>query len=107
MGANAAIFFGGVMVSIIPAERVEKAIYFIRKQKVMLDKDLAELYGVKTRVLTQAVRRNLERFPIDFMFKLSAPEAEILRSQFVTSSWGGRRYSPCVFNCFSSFTNKS
>ncbi|MFA6431171.1 MAG: ORF6N domain-containing protein [Candidatus Margulisiibacteriota bacterium] len=85
------------MVNIIPAERIEKAIYFIRKQKVMLDKDLAELYGVKTKVLAQAVKRNYERFPADFMFKLNAQEAAILRSQIVTSSWGGRRYLPYAF----------
>ena len=63
----------------------------------MLDSDLAELYGVETRVLVQAVRRNLERFPQDFMFQLSAPEFQELRSQIVISSWGGRRYPPYTF----------
>ncbi len=70
---------------VIPVERVQKAIYLVRGQKVMLDKDLAQLYGVETRVLNQAVRRNAERFPADFMFKLTRPE--VLRiSQFVISS---------------------
>ena len=70
---------------VIPVERVQQAIYLVRGQKVMLDKDLAQLYGVETRVLNQAVRRNAERFPADFMFKLTRPE--VLRiSQFVISS---------------------
>ena len=70
---------------VIPVERVQQAIYLVRGQKVMLDKDLAQLYGVETRVLNQAVRRNAERFPSDFMFKLTRDE--ILRiSQFVISS---------------------
>jgi hypothetical protein len=63
----------------------------------MLDSDLAGLYGVETRVLLQAVKRHIERFPPDFMFQLSAEEFKILRSQIVTSSWGGRRYAPCAF----------
>ena len=84
--------------SLIPVERVEKSILFIRKQKVMLDADLAELYGVETRVLVQAVKRNLERFPQDFMFQLNRKEFTFLRSQIVTSSdWGGRRYPPYAF----------
>lgn len=66
-------------------------------QKVLLDADLAELYGVETKVLLQAVKRNRERFPEDFMFQLTAEEFGNLRSQFVTSSWGGRRYAPYVF----------
>ena len=70
--------------SLIPVDRIEKAILLIRGQKVMLDADLAELYGVETRVLVQAVKRNLERFPEDFMFQLSQEEFAILRSQFVT-----------------------
>ena len=70
---------------VIPVERVQQAIYLVRGQKVMLDKDLAQLYGVETRVLNQAVRRNAERFPSDFMFKLTRDE--VLRiSQFVISS---------------------
>ena len=70
--------------SLIPVDRIEKAILLVRGQKVMLDADLAELYGVETRVLVQAVKRNLERFPEDFMFQLSQEEFAILRSQFVT-----------------------
>jgi hypothetical protein len=66
--------------------------------KVMLDRDLAELYDVETKVLKQAVRRNIDRFPEDFMFELSKEEFKNLRSQFVTSSWGGLRYSPMVFS---------
>jgi len=82
----------------IPPERVERRILLIRGQKVMLDADLAELYGVPTRVLNQAVRRNRTRFPPDFMFRLNREEFGILRSQFVTSSrWGGRRYNPLAY----------
>lgn len=79
--------------SLVPVERIEKAILLIRKQKVMLDADLADLYGVETRVLVQAVKRNLERFPDDFMFQLSKEEAVFLRSQFVTLKKGRGRYS--------------
>jgi len=84
--------------SLIPVERIEKAILLVRKQKVMLDADLAALYGVETRVLVQAVKRNIERFPEDFMFQLNHEEFAVLRSQSVTSSdWGGRRYPPYAF----------
>ena len=69
-------------------------IFLIRDMKVMLDKDLAELYGVETKVLKQAVKRNISRFPDDFMFQLTSGEFENLRSQIVTSSWGGSRYTP-------------
>src|ERR1041384_416837 len=69
----------------IPVERLEKAIFLIRGEKVMLDRDLAELYGVETRMLNQSVRRNLERFPPDFMFELTRDEIAGI-SQFVTSS---------------------
>lgn len=69
-------------------------IYEIRGMKVMLDSDLARLYGVETKVLNQAVVRNKERFPRDFMFQLNKAEIANLRSQFVTSSYGGRRYKP-------------
>ena len=72
-------------------------IHTIRHQKVMLDFDLAEMYGVETRTLKQAVRRNIERFPEDFMFELTAEEYQILRSQIVISSWGGSRYPPFAF----------
>ena len=69
---------------LIPQEIIESKILLIRGKKVMIDKDLAELYGVETRVLNQAVRRNIERFPEDFMFQLTKTEADSLRSQFVT-----------------------
>ena len=84
--------------SLIPVDRIEKIILLVRGQKVILDADLAGLYGVETRVLVQAVKRNLERFPEDFMFQLSREEFAVLRSQSVTSSdWGGRRYPPYAF----------
>ncbi|MBN1908988.1 MAG: ORF6N domain-containing protein [Pirellulales bacterium] len=84
--------------SLIPTEQIEQLILVIRGQKVLLDSDLASLYGVETRVLIQTVKRNLDRFPEDFMFRLDEEEFEILRSQFVTSSsWGGRRYPPYAF----------
>ena len=70
----------------IPTERIEKAIILIRDQKVLLDRDLAELYGVETKALKQAVRRNIKRFPSDFMFELSKEEFEDWRSHFVTSN---------------------
>jgi hypothetical protein len=76
---------------------VEQLIHVIRGQKVMLDSDLAALYEVPTKVFNQAVRRNLERFPHDFMFLLTDEEVRNLRSQSVTSSWGGRRYRASVF----------
>ena len=76
---------------------IQSKIYEIRGQKVMLDRDLAELYGVETRVLNQAVKRNAERFPEDFMFQLTQHEWGNLKSQFVISSWGGIRKLPYVF----------
>jgi len=85
------------MTTLVPVERIANKIYLIRDKKVMLDRDLAELYGVETKVLKQAVRRNIERFPEDFMFELIKSEFENLRSQIVTSSWGGARYSPMAF----------
>ena len=78
-------------------ERITKAIYVIRGQKVMIDSELAEMYEVDTKVLNQAVKRNISRFPKDFVFQLSANEWENLRSQIVTSSWGGRRTPPYMF----------
>ena len=82
----------------IPIEIIEKKIYLIRNQKVMLSVDLAELYGVETRALNQAVKRNIERFPEDFMFQLDDSEFQNLKSQIVTSSWGGmRRANPYAF----------
>ena len=81
----------------IPDEVIMDKIFMIRRQKVMIDMDLAELYGVNTKALKQQVRRNIERFPEDFMFELSKKELENLRSQFVTSKWGGVRYPPMAF----------
>lgn len=83
--------------SLIPDEIITNKIYLIRNQKVMLDSHLAELYQVETKQLKRQVRRNLERFPEDFMFELTKNEYENLRSQFGTSSWGGSRYLPLVF----------
>ncbi len=84
---------------LIPAERIEKTIYSIRGERVMLDRDLAALYGVETKVLKQAVRRNIDRFPADFMFVLDSIEFENWRSQFVTSKEDrmGLRYPPMAF----------
>jgi len=76
---------------------IESLIYEIRGQKVMLDRDLARLYGVETKVLNQAVKRNIKRFPEDFMFQLNNEEFTNLMSQIVTSSWGGIRKLPYVF----------
>ncbi len=81
----------------IPDELVMTKIYLVRGQKVMLDRDLAELYYVETKVLNQAVKRNSERFPDDFMFQLTNTEFENLKSQIVTSSWGGVRKMPFAF----------
>ncbi|MBW2661634.1 MAG: ORF6N domain-containing protein [Deltaproteobacteria bacterium] len=89
----------GKRKSIVPVERIEKAIILIHGHKVMLDRDLAELYGVETRALKQAVRRNIKRFPGDFMFELTKEEFENWRSQFVTSNRDkmGLRYRPMAF----------
>lgn len=83
----------------VQLDQIQNLIYLIREQKVMLDSDLAKLYGVKTKRLNEQVRRNLNRFPEDFMFKLTSDEFEALRSQFATSKEGkgGRRYQPFVF----------
>ena len=78
-------------------EQIKKNILEIRGKKVMLDMDLAIIYEVETRVLKQAVRRNIDRFPDDFMFELMAEELKNLTSQFVTSSWGGQRHKPFAF----------
>lgn len=78
-------------------EAMDKYIFVIRGENVMLDVDIAQLYGIETRILIQAINRNLERFPADFMFQLTKDEFINLRSQFVISSWGGRRYLPYVF----------
>lgn len=87
-------------LSILPEEVVLNKIYVFRGHKVMLDSDLAELYGIETKVLKQAVRRNISRFPDDFMFELLENEFEFLRSQIVTSKAdkrGGSRYLPMMF----------
>lgn len=81
----------------LPAERIAQGIRTLRGHKVMLDQDLAVLYGVETRALVQAVRRNRDRFPSDFMFQLTRQEFRNLRSQPVMSSWGGRRSLPRAF----------
>jgi hypothetical protein len=86
-----------VMEAIVSQNTIEQKIFIIRGQKVMLDKDLAELYGIATKVFKQAVKRNIKRFPADFMFELTKEEFKILRSQIVTSSWGGIRYNPYAF----------
>jgi hypothetical protein len=83
--------------AVIPDETIISKIYFIRGQKVMLDVDLAALYQVETKQLKRQVRRNIARFPEDFMFELTIEEFENLRSQFGTSSWGGARYLPMAF----------
>ena len=81
----------------VSVERVAREIYVVRGEQVLLDEDLAALYGVETRVLNQAVTRNRERFPEDFMFRLSKTEFQRLRSQSVISNRGGRRYPPRAF----------
>lgn len=84
--------------AIILIERIEQRILLIRGQKVLLDSDLAAIYGVTTRALNQAVKRNPDRFPDDFTFRLAPAEVTNLRSQSVTSSsWGGRRVRPYAF----------
>lgn len=77
--------------------QIVSQIHFIRGQKVMLDSDLAALYSVETRRLNEQVRRNIDRFPVEFMFQLTETEFKNLKSQFATSSWGGRRKLPFVF----------
>jgi len=84
--------------SLIPRERIEQRIFVLRSERVMLSTDLARLYQVAPRVLVQSVKRNAERFPPDFMFQLGSREFHILKSQIVTSSWGGlRRAAPYAF----------
>lgn len=78
-------------------EIIQSKIYEVRSTKVMLDKDLAELYQVEVKVLNQSVKRNIKRFPSDFMFQLTKAEWDNLKSQFVTSSWGGVRKLPFAF----------
>lgn len=83
--------------SSLPTDAISAAIMIVRGQRIMLDADLARLYGVETRVLIQAVKRNLDRFPPDFMFQLTRQEHANLKSHFVISSWGGRRTLPYAF----------
>ena len=85
------------MSSAIPQERIENKIFLIRGLKVMLDEDLARLYQVATYRLNEQVKRNIKRFPMDFMFQLNSKEYDNLRSQNAISSYGGRRYMPYVF----------
>jgi hypothetical protein len=85
---------------LVPVERIEKAILLIRGQKVMLGADLAALYGVETRVLVQAVKRNIERFPDDFMLQLSREEVDSLRSQIVTLKKGRGQHSKYLPHAF-------
>jgi len=85
------------VTALVPLEQIQRRIYIIRKEKVLLDSDLADLYEVSTRALIQAVKRNQNRFPSDFMFQLSNQEFKTLRSQNVTSKRGGRRVPPYAF----------
>ncbi len=82
---------------LVAEQKILNRIYVVRGQKVMLDRDLAEMYGVETKQLKRQVKRNTERFPRDFMFTLTRKEFENLRSQIGTSSWGGTRYLPMAF----------
>jgi len=82
---------------IIPTEIIVNKIYMIRGMKVMLDRDLASMYEVETKMFNRQVKRNIERFPDDFMFQLTKEEFDNLRFQFGTSSWGGTRYLPNAF----------
>ena len=85
-------------MAVVAVERIESRIFMLRGHKVMLSPDLADLYEVRPKALVQAVKRNMERFPADFMFQLSPGEFENLKSQIVTSSWGGlRRAVPYAF----------
>jgi len=84
--------------SVLPAKRIERAIFVLRDERVMLDEDIAALYGVETKALVRAMKRNLGRFPSDFMFQLTPEEVDALRYQFGTSNGrGGRRYRPYAF----------
>jgi phage regulator Rha-like protein len=85
------------ITSLVPQEVIANKIFVIRGKKVMLDRDLAELYGVQTKRINEQVKRNIERFPDDFMFQLTKEEFKILKSQIATSSWGGVRKLPYAF----------
>ncbi|WP_163444357.1 ORF6N domain-containing protein [Flavobacterium columnare] len=82
---------------VIPDELITNKIYLLRNQKVMLDKDLAELYQVETKRINEQIKRNSEKFPENFMFQLTESEFQNLKSQFATSSWGGTRKLPYAF----------
>jgi len=82
---------------LVAEQKILNRIYVIRGEKVMLDRDLSEMYGVETKQLKRQVKRNIERFPKDFMFELTKKEFENLRSQIGSSSWGGTRYMPMAF----------
>jgi len=82
---------------LLPLEAITQRIRVLREQKILLDSDLASLYGVETRRLNEQVRRNRDRFPTDFIFELTRDEFDNLKSQFATSSWGGRRKLPLAF----------
>ena len=84
-------------IVVIPEQEITPKIFIIREEQVMLDRDLAEMYGVATKYLKRQVRRNIRRFPEDFMFELSRNEINDLRHHFGTSRWGGNRYLPMVF----------
>jgi hypothetical protein len=83
--------------ALVPVEHITQSILVLRGQRVILDRDLAAIYGVTTGRLNEAIKRNTRRFPEDFMFQLTAEESEHLRSHFAISSWGGRRYRPYAF----------
>ena len=85
------------MANIVSVEVIATKVFEVRGKKVMLDVDLARLYGVDTKRLIEQVKRNKKRFPDDFMYQVTKQEVANLRSQFATSSWGGRRYLPLVF----------
>jgi hypothetical protein len=82
---------------LLPNETIHRKIFVIRGKKVLIDRHLAELYGVSTKRLNEQLKRNIKRFPPDFMFQLTQPELDNLKSQIATSSWGGARHLPNVF----------
>jgi len=84
-------------MEVLPSINIKERIHFLRNIEVMLDSDLAELYGVETKRINEAVKNNPEKFPEDFMFECTEAEWNILRSKFATSSWGGRRHTPKAF----------
>lgn len=84
-------------MNLMPSEIIESKILLIRGKKVILDKELADLYEVETKRLNEQVKRNINRFPLDFMFQLTEEEVKNLKSQFATSRWGGKRKLPLAF----------